>query len=121
MELMMTANTDPQDNPSLTTEQTVSAQAASAFNQANADFKAKRWSQACAGYVLALQENPHFEAAALQRARCLVMMNDQHAAREGFRRSSRRFRATTVAGWKPGICVDSKVFRIRPCCATNAR
>lgn len=69
----------------------VSATAAHAFNQGNAHFKAGQWSQACAAFETALREEPQMEPAALQRARCLVMLGDQQAARDGFAQMLKTF------------------------------
>ena len=69
----------------------VSAAAAQAFNQGNAHFKAGQWSQACAAFEAALKEAPQMEPAALQRARCLVMLGEHQAARDGFAQMLKAF------------------------------
>lgn len=89
----------PQDHPDVAApELDLPVAAVEAFNQANADFKAGRWEQARAGYALALQQAPQMEAAALQWARCGVLLGDWQAAREGFATLLKAFPAN-YSGW----------------------
>lgn len=76
----------------------VSAAAAEAFNQANADFKAGRWAEALTAYEAVLRIAPQMEVAALQRVRSLVRLGDLQVAREGFSQLLQAFPAN-YSGW----------------------
>ncbi|MEY4563330.1 MAG: hypothetical protein RLZZ618_2607 [Pseudomonadota bacterium] len=64
-------------------------QAAEAFNQANAAYRAGDWMAALAGYSAALGLQGQFADAALQRARCLVALGRTAEAREAFAQTLR--------------------------------
>lgn len=76
----------------------VSAAAAEAFNQANADFKAGRWAEALTAYEAVLRIAPQMEVAALQRVRSLVRLGDLQVVREGFSQLLQAFPAN-YSGW----------------------
>lgn len=88
----------PQDHPDAALALDMPVAAVEAFNQANAHFKAGRWSEARAGYESALQQAPQMEAAALQWARCLVHLGDGVAARDAFSQMLKAFPAN-YSGW----------------------
>ncbi len=89
---------DPRHNPAEPQAMEVSAAAAEAFNQANADFKAGRWAKALAAYESTLLLDAQMEVAALQRARCLVSLGDFAVAREGFSQLLKSFPGN-YSGW----------------------
>jgi protein O-GlcNAc transferase len=95
---MMTAHTDSQETPNMPMGQDVSAAAANAFNQANAHYKSGHWDEARVAYEVALKEAPQLEVAALQWARCLVMLEDPQAARDAFSQLLKAFPGN-YSGW----------------------
>lgn len=79
-------------------QMTISAEAASLFNQANSLYRAGSWSEAEGFYQQVVELEPLFDGALLQIARCRVNRGDDVSARTGFETLLRAF-PDNFSGW----------------------